>query len=170
VIDEEPESRREQSRRQRREAGNRSAEVARKLMELSDQAVAAIELPENVRDAVTRARRTGAMVAKRREERRLAGVLRKVDLAEVEQQLETQSRSGRADARLFQRTESWRSRLIDEGKPAIEQFCSELVGLEKSRWEELVGNAQREKSDGAPKGASKVLFRAITAALKAQRT
>jgi ribosome-associated protein len=162
------ESPRQNARRRRKEAGNRSARVARALMELRPPALKKLKLNEEIREATERARATKTMGARRREERRLAGVLRALDLADVEAQLEEEAKSGRADAKMFQCAEAWRERLIEEGQPAIDALHAELVGLEMERWQELVENAQYEKTKGSPKGAAKTLFRAIMTALRAE--
>ncbi len=162
------ESPRQKSRRQRRESGSRAAKVARALMELRPPALESLELSDDVQAATQRARSTKSQGARRREERRLAGVLRSVDLANVEAQLQAQAQSGRADARMFQRAEAWRARLIEEGQPAIDALHAELVGLEMKRWQELVENAQRERNQGGPPGAAKTLFRCIMTALRAE--
>jgi ribosome-associated protein len=69
---------------------------------------------------------------------------------------------------MFRRADTWRERLIEEGQPAIDALHAELVGLEMERWQELVANAQRERSVGGPKGASRLLFRSIMTALRAE--
>jgi len=166
--DDDLESPRQNARRRRKEAGNRSTKVAHALMELRATALKKLTLTDEIREATERARATKTMGARRREERRLAGVLRSLDLADVEAQLEEQSKSGRADANMFKRAEAWRIRLIEEGQPAIDALHAELVGLEMKRWQELVENAQREKSHGSPKGAAKVLFRSVMTALRAE--
>jgi ribosome-associated protein len=166
--DEEMENSRDVSKRKRREAGQRSTKVAHALMEMRAAALAKLELHEDIRAAVDRARSMKVPGARRREERRLAGELRRVDLGEVESQLERHEKSGRANARLFQQAEAWRETLITKGDSAVDSFHDELVGLEKDRTRELIANAQREKSHGAPKGAARLLFRYIMVALEAQ--
>lgn len=137
-------------------------------MELRPPAMESLQLIEQVRDAAQRARSMKSPGARRREERRLAGVLRDTDLADVEAQLLAQAQSGRADARMFQRAEAWRERLIEEGQPAIDALHAELVGLEMERWQALVKNAQQARDKGGNKGAAKILFRSIMTALRAE--
>ncbi len=128
-----------------------------------------MKLSVEVREAGERARNTTSLGARRREERRLAGVLRNFDLGDVEAQLQEQERSGRADARLFQRAEAWRVRLLEEGQPAIDDLHSELVGLDMAHSQKLVSDAQHERDFGGTKGTAKELFRYLMTALRAQQ-
>lgn len=95
----EVESPRQAKRRRVRETGNRSARVARALLELRQPVIDALKLNDDIRSAIDRARAVKAKGARRREERRLAGVLRDTDLADVEAQLHAFAESGQADVR-----------------------------------------------------------------------
>jgi ribosome-associated protein len=160
------ESPRQQARRERREAGERSARAAHALMQLPEAEVDRLDLDRDLREAVDRARAVSPRVARRREERRLAGVLRDGDLDELEARLASLQAQTRADARQFQRAEAWRARLIDEGAAATEAFLAEHGGLDRTRWAELIAAARRERDRGKPRGARKALFREVMAVLR----
>ncbi len=162
------ESQRQRSQRLKREAGNRSGRLARTLMQLTDAAVERLDIDDELREAVNRARSVSSNVARRREERRLAGVLRTGDLGALEAELSSHEASGRADARLFKLAEAWRARLIDEGPPALEALQAELAGLAHERWTKLIEDAQAERVRGKPKGAATALFREVMSALRAR--
>ena len=57
-------------------------------MKLSDAAVARLELDDDVREMIDRARTVTTLKARRRAERTLAGDLRRIDLAAVAEQVE----------------------------------------------------------------------------------
>ena len=71
-------------------------------------------LDEDLLEVVDRARATTSPGARRREERRLAGVLRQVDAAGLKARLSNVQESGNPDTRQFQLAETWRTRLIEE--------------------------------------------------------
>lgn len=165
-IDEEGLSSRQQARRMVKEAGRRSSEAAHAMMLMPEASLRRLDLEGDLRDAFLRARAMQNRGARRREERRLAGVLRQGNLDEVEEQLSRQEEAGQADARLFQQAEAWRARLLEDGKPALEAFHLQHPNLERRTVDKLVHEACREHERGKPRGAKKALFRHIAGLLK----
>lgn len=167
--EEEEESARQRARAERHQRGRKSAALAHTLMSLSDSLLKGIEMDQEVRDAVQRARSITSRGGRRREERRLAGELRLIDYTELDAQLLLLEESGRADARMFQLAESWRARMIEE--PSADQaFQAEYPGLDMQRWQALISDAQRERRVGKPKGSAKTLFRAIMTVLRTRKS
>lgn len=158
------EPRRQIARRQRREAGDRSARVARTLMKLSAPALAGLHLDDDLRAAIDRARAVTSPGARRRAERGLAGELRRADLDDVERRLAGADSAGAAEARVFKLAEAWRARLIAEGPAAAASF----PGGSDDALSDLVRNAQRERDTGRPRGAARALFRHLFARLQAR--
>lgn len=151
------------ARSKQRRAGDRSAALANKLMKLSDALVNKLDVDEDTREAIARARAVTSHVARRRAERTLAGDLRRLDnLGEIEEQLARVQESGNADARLFQLAEQWRARLVDEGAGALMSF----PGGGDDELPRLVDAARRERETGRPPGAARALFRHIVQLLK----
>jgi len=151
-------------RRRVRESGERSAKVASTLVQMPDASVRRLELEPRVREAVDRARTTRTHIARRREERRLAGVLRGVDLDALQTMLDGLRLDDGADARLFQLAERWRERLIAEGHAAL---CEAFPSVNAARMTQLVADARRELASGRPRGARRLLFREVMALLQA---
>lgn len=158
------ESRRQVARRARRDAGDRSARIARELMKWKDAALAKLEMPEDLRDEVEQARAVTSPVARRRAERALAGALRGVDLDELEAYMINVAATGSSEPRLFHTAERWRARLIEEGAAAAAAF----PGGDAEPLPTLIENARRERDTGKPPGAGRALFRHVIAVLKAQ--
>src|SRR5262245_60430026 len=116
------ESRRERTQREKREAGDRSSRVARQLMEMKQTSLDKLEVDEDLRDEIVAARKVTQAIARRRAERTLAGYLRGVDIADLQQRMANVEQTGNADPRLFHAAEDWRARLIEEGSAAAEKF------------------------------------------------
>jgi ribosome-associated protein len=157
-------SRRQLAKKQRRVAGDRSGDLARKLMGLPESTLVKLELEEDLREAVDRARAIVSHSARRREERALAGALRRFDIAEVERKLANVQSAGVAEPQLFHAAERWRTRLVDEGDAALAAF----PGGADDPLPRLVADAKRERAIGKPPGAGRALFRHIIAVLRAQ--
>ena len=149
-------SNRQISRQRTRAAGDRSAKLATALMKLGEPALGKLELDEQLREAIDRARAVTSHIARRRAERTLAGELRGHDLVELEAKLAALSEGGAADARKFQLVEQWRARLIDEGMTAAAELPA---GADDAELPRLVDAARRERDTGKPPGAARALFR-----------
>jgi ribosomal 50S subunit-associated protein YjgA (DUF615 family) len=152
------------ARGKRRKAGDRSARLANALMKLPAPALKKLELDEELRETIERARAVTAHVARRRAERTLAGELRRFDLPELDEEL-ARLDDGGADAQQFHLAEMWRAKLLDGGLAAAATFPGG-VGDELPR---LIDAAQRERATGRPPGAARALFRHIATALKTAR-
>lgn len=157
------ESRRQTAQREKKQAGDRSARVARQLMEISDAVFDKLELEEETRDEIATARNITSQIARRRAERALAGFLRGIDIADLQQRLANVEATGNADPRLFHAAEKWRARLIEEGSVAAEEFPGGYV----DPLPQLIQNARRERDTGKPPGAARALFRHVMSVLKA---
>lgn len=161
--DDRGESRREANRRQQRNAGDRSARLSHSLMKLPASALDKLGLDEDLREALDKARAITSPIARRRAERTLAGELRRVDMADLDQKLANVLATGTAEVQDFRLAEQWRTRLIEGGLAAAAEF----PGGPADPLPKLIVEARREQETGKPPGARRALFRHIVAALKA---
>ncbi|HEY5921619.1 MAG TPA: ribosome biogenesis factor YjgA [Kofleriaceae bacterium] len=148
---------RQLARSQTRRAGDRSARLASELMKLSAPALRKLQVDDDLRESIDRARAVTTHIARRRAERTLAGELRRFELGEVEAALAKVAESGGADVRQFHLAEQWRTKLIEEGMAAATEF----PGGTDDELGRLVAAAQRERETGRPPGAARALFRHI---------
>lgn len=150
------------AKRQKRAAGDRSATLARTLMQLPDTTIEKLELGEDLQHEVEQARKITSQIARRRAERSLAGALRGEDLVELQRKIENVQETGSAEPRLFHQAEQWRARLIEEGLAAAAEFPGGAV----DPLPQLIQNARRERDTGKPPGAARALFRHVMAVLR----
>lgn len=125
-----------------------------------------LELDEELRDSIDKARAIPSQQARRRAERTLAGDLRRVDLVELHRKLVNIEATGTADTQLFHMAEQWRNRLVEEGLAAAETFPGGAVEPLPT----LMANARRERETGKPAGAGRALFRHVMATLQAEKS
>ncbi len=138
----------------KKKAGDDSADLALKLMKLSDAQAKRLVVDEDLRDAIDRARRVTTHVARRRAERTLAGDLRRFELGDLEAQLQ-QIDGGSTDIKQFHEIEQWRARLIEDDA-ALAEFPAADDELPR-----LISAARRERDTGKPPGAARALFRHV---------
>ena len=133
-------------------------------MELKAPVLKRLELEEELRDAIDRARTVTALIARRRAERTLAGDLRKFDTADLDAKLQ-KVHDGNVDEQQFHLAEQWRTKLITDGVAAAKTFpvgrLRELV--------RMIEAARKEKESGKPPGAGRALFRHVAEVLKVTR-
>jgi ribosome-associated protein len=158
-------SARQIAREAQRLAGDRSARLAAVLMKLPAAAIQQLELEDELREAIDKARAIVSHAARRRAERALAGDLRGHDLGELEDQIARATSAGKGEAQQLHLAEDWRTRLIEGGPAAAEAFPG---GID-DELERLIDAARRERDLGTRRGAARALFRAVTARLRARR-
>lgn len=161
--DDRGETRREANRRQQRNAGDRSARLAHSLMKIAPSALGKLGLDEDLREALDKARAITSPIARRRAERTLAGELRRVDMADLDQKLASVLATGTAEVQDFRVAEQWRTKMIEGGLAAAAEF----PGGTAEPLPKLIQQARREQETGKPPGARRALFRHIVASLKA---
>jgi ribosomal 50S subunit-associated protein YjgA (DUF615 family) len=159
------ERRRQTARRDRRNAGDRSARVALQLMKVKESTLGKLGLDDELRAVIDTARGITSQVARRRAERNLAGELRRIDLTDLQKKLASVEATGTADTQLFHLAESWRNRLVEEGLPAAETF----PGGAAEPLPTLIQKARSERDTQKPPGAGRALFRHVMATLTAQQ-
>lgn len=163
--DDEREDRRAVARKERRDAGDSSARLARELMQLPSSALAKLGFDEDLRATLESARRITSMTARRRAERTLAGALRRVDLDALRKRMESVRTTGAADTRRLHLAEQWRTRLLDDAG-ALPAFQAEHPSSDGSLLARFIAAAQQERTSGRPPGAGRALFRHITGVLE----
>jgi len=153
---------RQLARSKQKRAGDRSAQLANTRMKLPAHKLAKLQLDEELREAVDRARAVASNIARRRAERTLAGELRRYELAEIDEQLAKLEQGAGVEIRQFHDAERWRARLIEEGTAALAEF----PGGTDDRFPALIEAARRERDTGLPRGAARQLFRHVVERLK----
>jgi ribosome-associated protein len=161
-------SRRELARKQRRAAGDRSGDLARRLKQVKDATLTKLELHEDLREVIEKARAITSNTARRRAERALAGELRRFDIDEVERQLANVQSTGVAEPQLFHMAERWRARLLDEDAALAAAAVAQFPGGAGDPMPRLIADARRERATGKPPGGARALFRHIIDVLRAQ--
>ena len=131
-------------------------------MNLKDAQLAKLDVDDELREEIVIARRVTSHIARRRAERTLAGELRHVDLAVLEDKLDKLEQGDAGDVRQFHEAERWRARLIEEGIAAAAEF----PGGPDDELPRLIDAAQRERDTGRPPGAARALFRYVMTRLQ----
>jgi ribosome-associated protein len=142
-------------------------DVGKALTKLSNEELARMTLPENLREAVVAARKFTKHEAIRRQLQYIGRIMRDLDVAPIAEQIAAIHAPSKRDTALFHRAEQWRTDLMKDPK-AMERFLKEFPEANTRRLQALADAANAERdADRAPK-FYRELFHAINTLLQEQ--
>ncbi len=153
------------SKSQRKREAEELKDLGDHLVGLPEAELAALPLPEKLRDAVELARRITAHGGAARQRQLIGKLLRHTDVSHIRAAIDAQLVDQRIQAREFHRIETWRNRLIAEGEEAVAALLATAQGLDARALRALVARARHEAAHGRPPVASRELFRWLRTAL-----
>jgi len=141
---------------------------SRDLQDLGDELVAlppveldAIELPDEVRDAIIAARRISSHGARLRQRLYIGKLLRRMDTDAVVAAIARRHAVDRARVREERRIEQWRDRLLGDDEGAWQAFAIEFPAAALAELRALVKQARAERGAERPPAAARKLFRCL---------
>jgi ribosome-associated protein len=145
--------------RRKREARNLQ-DVGAALVELSEEQLARLGLPEMLLDAVLACRHITKHEARRRQIQFIGRIMRDVDSAPIAAQLRAIESPSKRDTALLHLAEKWRQDfLADAG--ALVRFAREFPEADQDHLRNLVRGAQDEKRASKPPRKFRELFHAL---------
>ena len=148
------------SKTQRKKAGHMLQALGEELVKLNDNQLAAIELPEALRDAVMVARRITKFEAKRRQLQYIGKLMRAVDAEPIRAALDAVLARSRRQTAAHKRVEAWRERLLAD-HAALSDFLREFPYADAPRLRQLMSAALRERDAGIPPRSYRELYQAL---------
>ena len=153
------------SKSQRKREMHELQDLGAELVELSEQQLASIDLPERLRDAVLDAREITKFEARRRQLQYIGKLMRAVDPEPIRKKLATWQAASRTHTARLHLIERWRERLLDD-EAALGELVAERPQADAVRLRLLVRNVQREREAGQPPKSFRALFRVLDETLK----
>jgi len=148
------------SKTQRKKAVHLLQALGEALVELNDDQLTAIELPEALRDAVMAARRITKFEARRRQLQYIGKLMRRVEVEPIRAALDAILAGSRRQIAAHKRIEAWRERLL-AGPGALDELLAEYPGADAQRLLTLVSGALRERDAGSPPRVFRQLYHAL---------
>jgi ribosome-associated protein len=136
------------------------------LIDLPQEELDALPLPDTLREAVMLARRITKHGGLYRQKQYIGKLMRKFDAEPIREAIEARQNAARTQARQFHQTERWRSRLIDEGNAALDEFVQAYADADRAHLARLAAQARDERDAGRPPKASRELFGVVEKVLK----
>ncbi|HEX7348964.1 MAG TPA: ribosome biogenesis factor YjgA [Rhodanobacteraceae bacterium] len=139
--------------------------LARQLSELPVTRLDRLQLPDNVRAAVTAVQRTPSHIAHKRELAHLAKLMRAhadAEFAPARAELANDRAASARDTAALHRAEALRDQLLDDtGDVALTAFIAAHPTVEHQELRTLLRQARRERAAAKPPRAQRELFRLL---------
>jgi ribosome-associated protein len=137
-------------------------DLGTRLIGLKDSDLVALDLPEQLLEAIRLAKRITARGGLARQRQFIGKLMRDLDPAPIEAALNARSRGATIDAEKHKRIEAWRARLLTDGPAALDELMKWRPAADRKSLQALITKATSERVDsGSREGASRQLFRAV---------
>ena len=132
------------------------------LVELPESQLAAMQIAEQLLEAVLEAKRIKSHEGKRRQLQYIGRLMRDVDPAPLRAQLDALTGHSAQEAARHRRLEALREKLLADDE-ALTAYVSEHAGADLQGLRTLIRNARREQKEARPPRAFRELFRVLKA-------
>jgi ribosome-associated protein len=150
------------SKSARKREADAAQQLGERLIGLKDSDLATLELPEKLLDAILLAKRITSRGGLARQRQYIGKLMRDIDTAPIEAMLGARTRATAIDAERHKRLEAWRTRLLREGTPALDELMKWRPEADRKSLQALMDKATGAKVDpGSREAASRALFRAL---------
>ena len=139
--------------------------LGKRLVEINDERLAAIELPERLREAVLEARRIRSREGRRRQLQYIGKLMREVDPAPIRARFDAWDGQSTAATAAHHHAERWRERLLDD-EGALTEFARECPAADLQQLRACVREARKDRLAGRASRHYRDLFRLVRAALE----
>jgi ribosome-associated protein len=129
------------------------------LSVLSPPQLNSLELPENIRKAVSEVGDMPHKGARKRLLKYIAGQLHKIDIDPVQEKLDRIQNKSAHSVREHHITERWRDKLIHEGNEALTELFDEQSAADLQQIRQLLRNIKKETETGKPPKSTRLLYR-----------
>lgn len=153
------------SKTQRKQAMHELQALGARLVGLNDERLAAVDLPEQLREAVLEARRIRSREGRRRQLQYIGKLMREIDPAPIRARFDAWDGQSTAASAAHHRAERWRERLLDD-EGSLTEFARECPGADLQRLRACVREARKDRLAGKPSRHYRELFRLVKAALE----
>jgi len=147
------------SKTQKKKEATTLQELGEKLVKLSTEQLADIDMPEELSNAVKEARTIKSHGALKRHIQFIGTLMRKIDPAPVLEAINEIEQGSYKKAMEFKKTERWRDELMAGNSKLMEEILVKYPSTDRQQLSQLIRNAVKERKDNKPPKAFRALFR-----------
>ena len=133
-------------------------EMGKQLVEMPEGKLQKFDLPENLKDAISEARRSKSREAKRRHLQYIGKLMRISNTDVIQETLDMMDHQSQTYRQHFKQLEDWRDRIIQEGNGGIEAFIDAYPEGDRQQLRNLQRQANREIELKKAPTASRKIF------------
>lgn len=148
------------SKTQRKKQMDALQDLGRELVDLPNDKLQKIRLPEDLLNAILEYRRITSNGAKRRQAQYIGRLMREIDPDPIRAALAVSKGESAAHAAWLHQIERWRERLLEDDA-ALPQFVDAHPQAEVQPLRALIRNARKERQEARPPKHFRQLFQAI---------
>ena len=148
------------SKTKRKQAMTGLQKLGAELLTLKQSQLDQLNLPELLLDAVLEAKRLTSNEARRRQMQYIGKVMRTVDAAPIQTQLDAWNGVNDQETARTHHIERWRERLMAEDA-AVGEFLTDYPGSDSQQLRTLIRNARKEQAANRPPASYRALFRLL---------
>jgi ribosome-associated protein len=152
------------SKSQRKRQMHELQDLGAALVALNDEQLAAVDLPENLRDAVLEARRITQWEGRRRQMQYIGKLMRFTDAEPIRERIAAYNAVSTEQTARLHRLERWRERLLED-ESALTELVNTCPKADVARFRLLVRNTKRERERGQPPKSFRALFKLLNETL-----
>ncbi len=145
------------SKTQRKKQMHDLQDLGTELVQLTDEQLAGLDLPERLRDAVLDARAITKHEARRRQMQFIGKLMRHVDADPIRERIAALKAVSHAEVARLHLIEGWRERLLAEPE-ALTEFLAQYPEADSQRVRALIRGVEEERAQGKPPRSFRQLF------------
>ena len=149
------------SRTQKKHEAEAVQALGERLIELSTKQLKALNLPENLFDAVQSAKTITAHGGRKRQLQYIGKLMRHIEIDSIVSYFEALDSTHYANNFKFKNMEDWRDRLIEEGNDAVQAFLEKYPATDIQQLRQLVRNATNKKNEKLALKSKRAIFQFI---------
>ena len=134
--------------------------IGEQLVELSNDRLKELDLPEHLFDAVREMKRINKFGAQRRQMQFIGRLMREVETAPIVAKLEVWSGKSHQHIAWLHQIERWRDRLLED-ESALTELLADHPGSDAQRLRALIRNALKEKEQAKPPKSYREIFQIL---------
>lgn len=136
-------------------------DLGQELLELPAERLAALNLPEDLFEAVRVGQTISAHGGLKRQRKYIGKLLRNLDAQPIKDALAAIRGEGVDQARMLHQCERWRDTMLAEGDGSVNAFVGEFPDADRQKLRRLVRDARQEREQGRPPRSARLLFRYV---------
>ncbi len=136
------------------------------LTELNDTQLKALDMPEQLYDAINEIKRISKFGARKRQLQYIGKMMRQIDVSPIQEKLDAWKQASLHQTAQLHQTERWRERLLTDSS-AITEFAEKYPTADIQQIRLLVRNTLKERETGHPAKNYRLLFRIIQKTVQA---